>query len=239
MQPEETKTRMNRIDRLVSILTTLQSKKNVAAKFIADKYEISERTVYRDLKALGEIGVPISFESHKGYSILQGFFLPPISLTSEEANSLILISTLSEKFTDKTTKSHIENAISKITAGLKADKKEKAGFLQSQIKIYNPPNTLDVSNYLTETQNAIITKQILQITYLNNKEEKSIREIEPIGLTFYSNQWHLIAWCRERNGYRDFKIKKINYLENLMKPFSKSNHLDINEYIKSLEQKIN
>jgi predicted DNA-binding transcriptional regulator YafY len=228
---------MNRIDRLVSILTTLQSKKNVTAKFIADKYEISERTVYRDLKALGEIGVPINFESYKGYSILQGFFLPPISLTSEEANSLILISKLSEKFTDKTTKSHIENAIAKITVSLRVDKKEKAGFLQSQIKIYTPPNALDVSNYLTEIQNAIITKQTLQIAYINNKEEKSIREIEPIGLTFYSNQWHLIAWCWERNAYRDFKVKKINHLEKMIKPFRKSDHLDINDYIKSLEQK--
>ena len=228
---------MNRIDRLVAILTALQSKKNVTSKFIADKYEISERTVYRDLKALGEIGVPINFEFHKGYSILQGFFLPPISLTSEEANSLILISTLSEKFTDKTTKTHVENAIAKITASLKEDKKEKANYLQSQIKIYNPPNVLDVSNYLTEAQNAIITKQILQITYINNKDEKSTREIEPIGLTFYSNQWHLIAWCWTRNAYRDFKIKKINHLESLMTSFKKSNHLDINDYIKSLEQK--
>jgi len=205
---------MNRIDRLIAILTTLQSKRNITAKFIADKYEISERTVYRDLKALGEIGVPINFESHKGYSILQGFFLPPISLTNEEANSLILISKLSEKFTDKTTKVHIENAIAKITASLKTDKKEKAGFLQSQIKVYIPPNTLDVSDYLTELQNAIVTKQILQITYINNNEEKSIREIEPIGLTFYSNQWHLIAWCWERNAYRDFKVKKISQLKD-------------------------
>ncbi|WP_299673025.1 WYL domain-containing protein [uncultured Polaribacter sp.] len=228
---------MNRIDRLIAILTTLQSKRNITAKFIADKYEISERTVYRDLKALGEIGVPINFENDKGYSILQGFFLPPISLTNEEANSLILISKLSEKFTDKTTKVHIENAIAKITASLRTDKKEKASFLQSQIKVYIPPNTLEVSGYLTELQNAIVTKQILQITYTNNKEVKSIREIEPIGLTFYSNQWHLIAWCWEREAYRDFKVKKINQMKNLMKTFIKSNHLDINDYIKLLEQK--
>ena len=228
---------MNRIDRLIAVLTTLQSNRHITAKFIADKYDISERTVYRDLKALGEIGVPISFDSYKGYSILQGFFLPPISLTSEEANSLILISALSEKFTDEATKIHVKNAIAKITVGLSEDKKEKTGFLQSQIKIYTPPNETDLSNYLTETQNAIITKQILHITYTNNKNEKSSREIEPIGLTFYSNQWHLIAWCWKRNAYRDFKVKMINQLESLAKSFRKLDHLDINEYIKSLEQK--
>ena len=230
---------MNRIDRLVAILTTLQSKRNVTAKFIADKYEISERTVYRDLKALGEIGVPINFESNKGYSILQGFFLPPISLTNEEANSIILISSLSKKFTDNTTKTHIENAIAKIKASLKADKREKADILQSHIKIYNPPNLSDVSCYLTEIQNAIILKQALKIDYVNNKGEKSTREIESIGLTFYSNQWHLIAWCWERNAYRDFKVKMIHHLENSMTSFKKPDHLDLNGYIKSLEQKTN
>ena len=88
---------MNRIDRLIGVLTTLQSRKNITVLDIADKYQISERTVFRDLKALGEIGVPISYDDQKGYSILQGFFLPPVSLTIEEANALILISTLSEK----------------------------------------------------------------------------------------------------------------------------------------------
>lgn len=102
--PSDSET-MNRIDRLIAMLTTLQSKKYVTADFIADKYEISIRTVYRDLKALGEIGVPITFEDGRGYSILQGFFLPPVLLTSEEANALVLISSLSEKFADKTTKS--------------------------------------------------------------------------------------------------------------------------------------
>ena len=160
-------------------------------------------------------------------------------MTSEEANSLILISKLSEKFTDKTTENHIENAVAKITASLKEDKKEKAGFLQSQIRIYNPPNKLDFHSYLTEIQNAITIKQTLQITYINNKKEKSIRKIEPIGLTFYSNQWHLIAWCWERNAYRDFKVKKINYLKNLMKPFRKSKPFGYKWLYKITRTKIN
>ncbi len=226
---------MNRIDRLIAVLTTLQSKQNVTVQFIADKYNISERTVYRDLKALGQIGVPISFDNYKGYSILQGFFLPPISLTSEEVSSLILVSKLSEKFTDKTVKKHIENAIIKIKAVLKSREQDKINFLQSQIKIHIPPNEIDSSNYLTEIQHSITNKQRLEIIYTNNKKEKSNREIEPIGLTFYSNQWHLIAWCWKREMYRDFKVKKINTLKNLNTSFKKMNHLSINDYIKSLE----
>lgn len=225
---------MNRIDRLVAILTTLQSRKFVTAKFIADKYEISERTVYRDLKALGEIGVPIDFEANKGYSILQGFFLPPISLTSEEANALILITTLSDKFADKTTRKNIENAISKIKSVLRKTDKDNADFLQSQIKIYKSPAETDSSDYLTAIQNSITDKQILFIEYTDNNAEKSQREIEPIGLTFYSNQWHLVAWCWKRKAYRDFKVNQITNLKYKGEVFRKTKHYDINEYIKSL-----
>lgn len=225
---------MNRIDRLIAILTTLQSKKYVTAKFISDKYEISERTVYRDLKALGEIGVPIDFEPNKGYSILQGFFLPPIALTNEEANALILITTLSIKFSDKTTRTSIENAINKIKSVLRKTDKDKADFLQSQIRVYKSPTETNSSDYLTEIQKAITNKQILFIEYTNNNLENSQREIEPIGLTFYSNQWHLVAWCWIRKAYRDFKVNQITNLKNRNENFRKPKHYDINEYIKSL-----
>ena len=86
---------MNRIDRLFGILTLLQSKKYVTAERIAEKFDISVRTVYRDVKALGEQGVPVSFEQHKGYFIVQGYFLPPVAFNSDEAHALLLMRELS------------------------------------------------------------------------------------------------------------------------------------------------
>lgn len=226
---------MNRIDRLIAVLTTLQSKKYVSADVIAEKYDISLRTVYRDLRALGEIGVPISFENQKGYSISSGYFLPPVSLTSEEANAIILVTSLSERFADKTTKRHIEHAINKIKLVLRSSEQEKVSQLQSQIKIYNPVSETKQGDFLTDIQNAIINKHVLKIEYTNNDGQKSQREIESIGLTFYSSQWHLIAWCWKRNGYRDFKVHQINELTNNEKVFRKKNHYEINDYIKSLQ----
>ena len=81
---------MNRIDRLFGILIMLQSKKYVTAEKIADKFHISIRTVYRDIKALAEQGIPVSFEQPKGYFIVQGYFLPPVAFNSHEANALLL-----------------------------------------------------------------------------------------------------------------------------------------------------
>lgn len=89
---------MNRIDRLFGILTLLQSKKHVTAEAIAERFGISVRTVYRDIKALGEQGIPVSFEPHKGYFVVQGYFLPPVSFTSEEANALLLMEAVVKGF---------------------------------------------------------------------------------------------------------------------------------------------
>ena len=92
---------MNRVDRLMGILTFLQSHKFVMAEKLSEKFDISVRTVYRDMKALMEIGVPISFENNKGYFVVQGYFLPPISFTSREANALIVMAALAHRFGDK------------------------------------------------------------------------------------------------------------------------------------------
>lgn len=229
---------MNRVDRLLAILTTIQSKKFVSAEHIAEKYEISIRTVYRDLKALNEIGVPIYFEPNKGYTILQGFFLPPISFTSEEANALIFITALSEKFADKSIRTHIDHAIDKIKAVLKYADKEKTDLLQSHIKICTYYEKTPEQDYLFQIQNAIINKHILHIEYINNKNELSNRELEPIGLQFYSNQWHLIAWCWHRKDYRDFKVLQIQKCITTTTAFKIKEHLTLDAYMETINKKI-
>src|SRR5450432_360136 len=120
---------MNRIDRLFGILILLQSKKYVTAEKIADKFQISVRTVYRDIKALGEQGIPVSFEQPRGYFIVQGYFLPPVAFTSEEANALLLMESVVYGFTDKSIQTHYTNALNKVKAVLRNTQKENLEFL--------------------------------------------------------------------------------------------------------------
>src|SRR5579862_5145891 len=115
---------MNRIDRLFGILIVLQSKKYVPAEKIANKFKISIRTVYRDVKALCDLGIPISFEQHKGYFVVQGYFLPPVAFTSQEANALLLMETLVYGFSDKSTQTHYSDALNKIKNVLRSSQKE-------------------------------------------------------------------------------------------------------------------
>ena len=118
---------MNRIDRLFGILTLLQSKKYVTAEKIAEKFNISIRTVYRDVKALCEQGIPVSFEQPKGYYIVQGYFLPPVSFTSDEANAMLLIESIVYGFSDKSIKKNYSSALNKIKSVFRKCPKRKIG----------------------------------------------------------------------------------------------------------------
>jgi len=103
---------MNRIDRLMGIITFLQAKKHRTMPQIVEHFSISARTVFRDLRAIGEIGVPVFFEPEHGYSVGSGFFLPPVSLTVEEANALSLAEPLIVRFADKSIQKHFGSALS-------------------------------------------------------------------------------------------------------------------------------
>lgn len=225
---------MNRIDRLFGILTLLQSKKFVTAENIAEKFGISIRTVYRDVKALGEQGVPISFEPHKGYFVVQGYFLPPVSFSSEEANALLLMEALVSGFADKSIQTHYSSALNKVKAVLRTPQKEKPEFLNNNIRLQVPACFQPNFEYLSQVQEAISEKRLLTLAYKNNNSEVSERLVEPIGLVFYALNWHLIAWCHLRLEYRDFRVSRILKIKSSGQPFKKADHIDLNEYMKML-----
>lgn len=226
---------MNRIDRLFGILLLLQTKKYISADKIADQFQISTRTVYRDIKALLEQGVPISFEQPRGYYIVQGYFLPPVSFSSDEANALLIMERLVSSFADKSILTNYTSALNKVKAVLKHTQKEKLEILNESIKFQLNHEWLnDEFDHLAGLQNAISGKHLIEIDYQNQNKENSKREVEAIGLVFYAYNWHLIAWCHLRNEYRDFRVSRIVKVRNLEMPYRKTDHMALNEYMKSL-----
>ncbi|MHB1921422.1 MAG: helix-turn-helix transcriptional regulator [Chitinophagaceae bacterium] len=225
---------MNRVDRLFAILTLIQSKKFVPAERIADHFQISVRTVYRDIRALDESGIPVSFEPGKGYFIVQGYFLPPVSFSAAEANALMLMETMVRGFTDLSIQKHYSNALSKIKSVLPASQIDRMETLNHQTKMQIPGCMESKGEYLSLLQHAISFPSILEMEYKNNKEEITHRQVEPIGLIFYAFNWHLIAWCRLKEDYRDFRISRILRLKETGKGFQKTSHLNLEEYMKLL-----
>jgi len=232
---------MNRIDRLTAILIHLQTKRIVKAEEISERFEISLRTVYRDVKALMEAGVPIGSEAGKGYFIVDGYHLPPVMFNQEEASAMLLAGKLVEKMTDQSVRKAFESALIKIKAVLNEAEKDHLENLQSVIQIYRQPVPSPQpefpNNFLTDIQKAVVQKEVIQIEYYaSSNSELTKREVEPIGLFYYSGGWHLIAWCRMRKDYRDFRADRIKTLQNTEKKFENQNLLSLQEYFQTVKK---
>jgi predicted DNA-binding transcriptional regulator YafY len=228
---------MNRIDRLHAILTHLQSKRKVTAQEMADRFNISLRTVYRDVKALDESGVPVIGEAGSGYTIMEGYRLPPVMFTQEEASALLLGAKLAEQFTDGSIKRHFHAALFKIKAVLRSPDKEYVDSLTEHIEILSrySPDSDSPQQYLSQLQQAVVHKNIVQIQYRSNlKEEVTRRRVEPIGLLHYGSAWHLIGWCHLRNDYRDFRLTRMLGITLEDVRFNPETHPSIRKYIEQL-----
>lgn len=229
---------MNRIDRLHAILTHLQSKKRVTAQEVADRFNISLRTVYRDVKALEESGVPVIGEAGSGYSIMEGYRLPPVMFTQEEASALLLGAKLAEFLTDASVKKHFNAALYKIKAVLRTSDREHMDQLDDHIAVISrrhPEQQEDSDGrYLVDLQKALGEKRMIFIRYQSGEEAITERNVEPIGLCFYGQAWHLIGWCCLRNGYRDFRVGRIQQLQLLDKNYEPDGHPSLQEYLQTM-----
>lgn len=221
---------MNRIDRLFAIVTLLQSRKFTTGEAIATRFNLSIRTVFRDIKALGETGIPIGFEPGKGYYLVEGYFTPPVSFTLEEANSLVLSQSLVNGFLDRNSQESYDKAITKVKAVLSYTDKDKVNDLDKKIKLQLPKRLNPEFDYLALIQEMIVLKRQLKLRYTSLKQETEERIIEPIGIVFYAFSWHLIAYCHLRHDYRDFKLSRIDQLDATEHPFEIDPHIALNDY---------
>jgi predicted DNA-binding transcriptional regulator YafY len=209
MQDESPK----RFDRIVAILIQLQSKKIVKAQELADRFEVSLRTIYRDIRTLEASGVPIYSEAGVGYAIMDGYRLPPVMFSREEASSFIAAEKLMQKFTDTALGNHYASAMYKLKSVLRSDDKdwvssiETSVLMQSSEKLFNDksPNTLaTLFESIAEKTQVILSYQAF------NSEEIIERNIEAVGIFHDNNNWYVIGYCHLRNDYRQFRTDRVH-----------------------------
>jgi predicted DNA-binding transcriptional regulator YafY len=225
-----------RLTRLTAIITQLQSKRIVTATEIAEKHNVSIRTIYRDIRTLEKSGIPIVTEEGKGYSIMDGYKIPPVMFTQEEANALITAEQLIKKNKDQSLTEHYESAITKIKSVLKYTQKEKTELLTDRLQVRNKHKNEKTSNYLIKLQSTISNYQIVKIDYLSLENNKSQREIEPFALYTTQENWVLIAFCRLKNNFRAFRLDCIEKLEILEQHFE-PHKMTLEEYLEKCREK--
>jgi predicted DNA-binding transcriptional regulator YafY len=200
-----------RLSRLTAILIQLQTKRLLTSTNLAEKFGVSVRTIYRDIKALEQAGVPILTEDGKGYSLMEGYKIPPIMFSESEANALVTVEQLVLKNRDSSLIKEYTEAVNKVKAVLLYSTKEKVELLSKRIAISPAVAGTNASNSLILIQNALTDFKVLNITYHSeHKDEKSERKIEPFAL-YYSSQesWILVAYCRLRKDFRMFRLDRI------------------------------
>lgn len=222
---------MNRLDRLTSILIQLQSKRMITAREIAERFEVTVRTIYRDIQTLRLAGVPIGEEEGKGYFLVEGYRLPPVMFTMEEARALVTTSKILNYHTEDSLKQNYESALLKIKAVLSLKDKDKLEMLNSRIGYQKP--WAPTSNYLDSIQHSITENQKLEITYQTRGEEQlKERIIQPYAVYFSGAVWSTIAFCELRQELREFRLDRIKELKlqpthfNPDKTFSMEHYLE-------------
>jgi predicted DNA-binding transcriptional regulator YafY len=205
-----------RFDRIVAILIQLQSKKIVKAQELADRFECSLRTIYRDIRTLEASGVPIYSEAGVGYALMEGYRLPPVMFTREEVSSFIAAEKLMQKFTDPTLGTHYASAMYKLKSVLRSGDKDYLSNIDSRVVMQsgermfndNSPNTLAVL-----FESIAEKKQILLSYKTLDKDETTQRNIEPVGVFHGHNSWYFLGYCHLRKDYRQFRTDRIQSLK--------------------------
>ncbi|RDC62425.1 helix-turn-helix transcriptional regulator [Adhaeribacter pallidiroseus] len=210
----------NRLSRLTAILTQLQTKRLITATSLADKFQVSIRTIYRDIRALEQSGVPIITEEGKGYTLMEGYKIPPVMFTENQANALILAEQLVLKNKDSSFVKDYVEAIDKIKAVLGYSLKDKANLLAERTRFNQNSNSEKNSNNLSQLQFALTNFCLTKIEYSNEANNITSRLIEPFALVSTTENWLLVAWCRLRKEFRYFRLDRIKHLEILSNKFS-------------------
>lgn len=232
---------MNRIDRLSAILIMLQSSPSVRMKQITNRFDITPRTVYRDIKALEEAGVPIAGDSRTGFSLVEGFKLPPLMFTEKEAFAFLAAEKLVDRFSDAGLKEGYKSGIDKIKSVMRlAEIKAMDNFTDNvsslDLRFKNPA---DSQNILQHLMSEIFKRKKVQISYFSySRQEASIRKVDPIGIFFSMSHWYLIAFCNTKKDYRTFRVNRIQEIINTDKDFEQE-HPPLSSLLKSLKDKDN
>jgi predicted DNA-binding transcriptional regulator YafY len=209
-----------RLSRLTAILTQLQTKRLLTAAELANRFSVSTRTIYRDIKALEQAGVPVLTEEGKGYTLMEGYRIPPMMFTEKQANALILAEQLVLKNKDASFVEDYLEAINKIKAVLGNNAKNKAELLTERTRFSQNINSERNSNNLSDLQFALTNYYLVRIEYTNEADKSTDRLIEPFAILSTQENWLLVAWCRLRNEFRYFRLDRIKKLEILAEKFN-------------------
>jgi predicted DNA-binding transcriptional regulator YafY len=223
---------MRRADRLFQIVQYLRGRRLTTAAQLAGWLQVSERTVYRDIRDLGLSGIPVEGEAGVGYRLRPGFDLPAIMFTMDEVEALVAGARMIETWGGPSLGRHARSAIAKIALALPAPRREEI----ERTKLFAPGFLVpkDAAAGLETVRQAISQRRKLHIAYVDGANRSSSRTLDPLALYFWGMTWSVAAWCESRQDFRIFRLDRIRSLEMGEEKFDEVPGRTLDDYIESV-----
>lgn len=225
---------MRRADRLFQIVQYLRGGRLVTAAMLAERLEVSERTIYRDIADLQSTGVPIDGEAGVGYIMREGFDLPPLMFSRDEIVALVTGARMARAWSGATVARAAEEALIKIEAVLPDSDRNRISQTEIHVPDFMMPQ--EVRHCFDLLERAADQRQILEISYEDAEGAATARRIRPLGLWFWGKVWTLAAWCELRTDFRTFRLDRIAVIKNTGEKFRPERGRSLADYYRLMER---
>lgn len=223
---------MRRADRLFQIVQILQHRRVTTAAKIAERLQVSERTVYRDIRDLGLSGVPIEGEAGVGYRLGKDFELPPLMFTVDEIQALVLGARMVESWGDELLQRAAQSVLEKVEAALPRSERPRVhSTALFSLAFHVPP---EVRTHLGQLRRAIDQRRRVTLAYRDREGKASDRTVRPLGLYFWGGTWTLGAWCELRQDFRNFRLDRIDEAQVLEDTFELEPPVTLADYVRAV-----
>ena len=188
-------------------MQVLRARRFATARSLAEALEVSERTIYRDVRDLSLSGVPIEGEAGVGYALRRDFDLPPIMFDYEEIEALTAGARMVQAWSSPTLARAAQAALDKIAAALPPDKR----IAMERTRLYAPSFHIDpaLGKTMDVVREAIVASRRLAFSYKDGEGRASERSVRPLGLYFWGQKWTLASWCESRQDFRNFRLDRL------------------------------
>lgn len=209
---------MRRADRLFQIVQVLRGGRLVTAAELATRLEVSERTVYRDMRDLMASGVPVDGAAGAGYILRPGYDLPPLMFTADEVEALVVGARFVRAWTGGALAQAAEAALEKIEAAV-PDARRRA---MSATRLYAPGFAMAEEHKarLDRVREAINGRRVMVFDYVREDGQASSRTVWPLGLFFWGRVWTLASWCETRDAFRNFRVDRMAEVRTLERGYA-------------------
>jgi predicted DNA-binding transcriptional regulator YafY len=227
---------VRRADRLFQIVQHLRGRRLTTAAQLAQWLQVSERTVYRDVRDLSLSGVPVEGEAGVGYRLNHGFDLPPIMFTLDEVEALVAGARIVEAWGGPALAGHARSAVSKIALALPKARREEI----ERTRLYAPGFHIPpaAAANLETVRQAILQRRKLRVSYRDSEQRASERTLRPLAVNFWGASWTLVAWCERRNDFRSFRLDRIAGLEVLADKFEDSPGKTLEDFVAKIRKEM-